>query len=289
MSSTSISATITPPSDNNKRMHEPPNTTAQLTKKQKKALAKVEQKEANFNKISAANKTILSYDATKLVLITPPEIKPFIKDNDHTFTIGSYVEVLEDYTTGLNRPSGCGYVKQITNDVMDVKFTPAHDGGRLHKNIPISKVITAILNQDMMIPTVKRIKETEVQIDEVETKIDTRTITDLNVLHRNSPITTTKLTGEMIGIIKKHANENIMDDELEEYWRRMYDEGGEADEGGYDGGVDNTGQLVDCCVAEDDGRLVGEVDELVGEGDVQLVVKVVKVGGVDVGGGCWRW
>ena len=80
MSSTSISATITPPSDNNKRMHEPPNTTAQLTKKQKKALAKAEQKEANFNRISAANKTILSYDATKLILITPPEIKPFIKD-----------------------------------------------------------------------------------------------------------------------------------------------------------------------------------------------------------------
>ena len=30
-------------------------------------------------------------------------------------------------------------------------------------------------------------------------------------------------------------------------------------------------------MAEDDGRLVGEVDELVGEGDVQLVVRVVKV------------
>ena len=82
---------------------------------------------------------------------------------------------------------------------------------------------------------------------------------------------------------------SIMDDELEKYWRRMYDEGGEADEGGDDGGVDNTGQIVDCCVAEDDGRLVGEVDELVGEGDVQLVVKVVKVGGVDVDGCCWRW
>ena len=118
MSSTSISATIIPPSDNNKRTHEPPNTTAQLTKKEKKALAKAEQKEANFNRISAANKTILSDDATKLILITPPEIKPFVKDNDHTFTIGSYVEVLEDYTTGLNRPSGCGSVKQITNDLM---------------------------------------------------------------------------------------------------------------------------------------------------------------------------
>ena len=81
-------------------------------------MAKAEQKEANFNRISAANKTILSDDATKLILITPPEIKPFVKDNDHTFTIGSYVEVLEDYTTGLNRPSGCGSVKQITNDLM---------------------------------------------------------------------------------------------------------------------------------------------------------------------------
>ena len=28
---------------------------------------------------------------------------------------GSFVWA-EDYTTGLNRPSGCGYVKQITND-----------------------------------------------------------------------------------------------------------------------------------------------------------------------------
>ena len=97
----SISATITPPPDNNKRTHEPPDTTAQLTKKQKKALAKAEQKEANLNRIKEASKSLLPYDASNSILTTAPEIKPYIKVNDNAFTIGSYVDVLADYSTGL--------------------------------------------------------------------------------------------------------------------------------------------------------------------------------------------
>ena len=74
MSSTSISATITLPLDNNKRTIDVPNSTTQLTKKQKKALAVAEQKELNLERVKADSKSLLSYDAYNIVLTTTPEI-----------------------------------------------------------------------------------------------------------------------------------------------------------------------------------------------------------------------
>ena len=98
-------------------------------------MAKAEQKEANLNRIKEASKSLLSYDASNSILTTAPEIKPYIKVNDNEFAIGSYVNVLADYSTGFNRPPGCGCVLRIANDVIDVKYSPAHDGGRLHRNL----------------------------------------------------------------------------------------------------------------------------------------------------------
>ena len=133
------STAVIPPLNNNKRSANLPNSTTQITKKQKKALATAEKKEVNLKRIKEASKDLLSYDASNLTLTTPPEIKPCIKATDDVLTVGSYVEVIEDYSKGFNRPSGCGYVLRVTDKVIDVKYTAAHDSGRRHTNIPLTK------------------------------------------------------------------------------------------------------------------------------------------------------
>ena len=169
------------PLDNNTPTHEPPTTTAQLTKKQRTALAKAEQKELNLNRISAANKRILAYDNT-LIMTTTTDVKPF-KDvtdiNNNLFRIGDYVDVREDFSAGYNMPAGCGYVLEADQNFVCVRYTPAHDSGRRHNKIPTSKVISAILNQDMMVKEEKRNREQkEIQNDEVKIVIDRRTVTE---------------------------------------------------------------------------------------------------------------
>ena len=59
---------------------------------------------------------------------------------------------------------------------MDIKYSPAHDSGRLHKNVLMSKVLPVILHHDMMVPTERRIKET-VKEEEVKVNVNTGTIT----------------------------------------------------------------------------------------------------------------
>ena len=83
----------------------------------------------NLNRIKEASKSLLSFDATNTALFTSPDIKPCIRVQDNDFTIGSYVEVIEDYTAGYNRPSGCGYVIKVNENTIDVKYSCAHDGG----------------------------------------------------------------------------------------------------------------------------------------------------------------
>ena len=103
---------ITPLSDDNRRTIDVPNSTTQMTKKQKKALAVVEQKELNLESTKATSKSLLSYDASNVVLATAPEIKSFVKATvNHDYTIGSYVEVFEYYSRGFNCPFSCGYIK----------------------------------------------------------------------------------------------------------------------------------------------------------------------------------
>ena len=68
----------------------------QLTKRQKKAIAVAEKKEQDLNRIKEASKSLLSFDATNTALFTSPDIKPCIRVKDNDFTIGSYVEVIED-------------------------------------------------------------------------------------------------------------------------------------------------------------------------------------------------
>ena len=100
-----------------------------------------------------------------MTLTTPPEIKPCIKATDDVLTVGSYVEVIEDYSKGFNRPSGCGYVLRVTDKVIDVKYTAAHDSGRRHTNIPLTKAIPAILHQGSVVEEV--VEAVEEVVEEV--------------------------------------------------------------------------------------------------------------------------
>ena len=99
---------------------------------------------------------MLVYEPLNYMLFTPPEINPHIITNYNSFTIGSYVKVRKDYISGFNISSGCGYVKQISKNLFDVKYTPVYNSGRLHKNIPTSKAIVTIFHHDMTIPTEDR-------------------------------------------------------------------------------------------------------------------------------------
>ena len=65
----------------------------------------------------------------------------------------------------------------MTNKVINVEYTTAHDGDRCHTNIPSSKALPAILHQYMMVPTERRMKESA-EKEEVVVKVDTRTITE---------------------------------------------------------------------------------------------------------------
>ena len=113
------SSFVTPALDNNKRTNAIPSSSTQLTKKQKKALAVAEQKEVNLNRIKLAFKGQLSYDPSSITLITRPEVKLCIESiyKEYEYTIGSYVEVIQDYSKGLNRPAGCGFVIRVLDDV----------------------------------------------------------------------------------------------------------------------------------------------------------------------------
>ena len=114
------------PLDNNTRAQEPPKTTAQLTKKQKNAIAVADQKELNLAEISSANKTILSYNDV-MVMVTSSDVKPFIKaiitntSNDNIFRIGSYVDLQSDFSRECNRPVTCEFLEKLNANYVYVR------------------------------------------------------------------------------------------------------------------------------------------------------------------------
>ena len=93
------------------------------------------------------------------------DIKLFIKatytnlNGNNIFRIGYYVDIQADFSSGLNRPAGCGFAEKIEGTYVCVRYTPACDGGRRHIQISNSKVIPAVLYQDMMMKSEGRIRE----------------------------------------------------------------------------------------------------------------------------------
>ena len=114
-----------------------------LTAKQAAALARIERQELNLERIKLANSQFYREQAADIDLTpVPPERKQaFIlaEDNRPYLGIGEYVKVESKTDAGYNRPEGYGYIHQTFGvglaALYSVKYTPAFDGGRVHKQV----------------------------------------------------------------------------------------------------------------------------------------------------------
>ena len=146
----------------------------QLNKKEVKQLTELKRKEVNLGRIVEANNKKMKADSESELpsaFFSPPDRKPFLQFQFDINTAvepttilfeGMYVEVSGDSSPNMNRPWGCGFitgpVRHIGADsFVDVKYTVAHDGGRLHKNIHVMDGITvASYHQDMLMGVPQR-------------------------------------------------------------------------------------------------------------------------------------
>ena len=146
----------------------------QLNKKEVKLLTEIKRKEVNLGRIVEANNKKMKADSESELpsaFFSPPDRKPFLKFQFDINTAvepttilfeGMYVEVSGDSSPNMNRPWGCGFitgpVRHIGADsFVDVKYTVAYDGGRLHKNIHVMDDITiASYHQDMLMGVPQR-------------------------------------------------------------------------------------------------------------------------------------
>ena len=74
-----------------------------------------------------------------MIMATVSEIKPFIKAtdmNNNDFRVGDYIGVLTDFSYGYNMLTGCNFVKKVDDTLLITRYTPFHNGGRHHNNIP---------------------------------------------------------------------------------------------------------------------------------------------------------
>ena len=115
-----------------------------LTASQITALKNHDRQVKNLERIKDANRTHYEENCANLELApsVPPERKMvvnFSEDFQPYLTRDSFVKVEEDFSAGKNRPEGYGYICNVRGVgaavIYDVKFTPAYDGGRVHKNI----------------------------------------------------------------------------------------------------------------------------------------------------------
>ena len=89
-------------------------------------------------------------------MTTSPDVKLFIKatdrnmNNNNVFGLEDYVDVQADFSSGCNRPTGCGFVEKVDDNLLSVRYTSAHDVGRRHNNIPAFMALSDVLYQDMM-------------------------------------------------------------------------------------------------------------------------------------------
>ena len=121
-----------PSSINNQQTSDNNITTNKIINKQKKVLVVAKEKEIHLKRIVEADKV----ENADSILSTTPAIKPIITRPEVQFTHFMYVKVSSDFSPVNIRSVGYGYIKRIYVEgllrVSDVKYSPEHDGGRLH-------------------------------------------------------------------------------------------------------------------------------------------------------------
>jgi hypothetical protein len=136
-----------------------------LSSKDKKLLQLNKKKEADFNRILDANEDFLRQSSQSWIMkmhqLAPPSNTTTNTDRDNPccdfITVGEYVEVEEDTSPNMNRPFGMGYVTNLKaygegQLVADVKYTPAFDNARIHRNIPIDHLTIVNVEQHLRNP-----------------------------------------------------------------------------------------------------------------------------------------
>ena len=141
-----------------------------LTTKQAAALAKIQQQEQNLERIKLANAQLYSEQAAELDLTpTPPERKPTYQPVDDLkpyLKIGEFVKVDEKTEAGYNRIEGYGYITEAFGAgaaaFYSVKFTPAYDGGRTHKQVRLGDLTCCSPFDECLPENTKRVRKSAV-------------------------------------------------------------------------------------------------------------------------------
>lgn len=130
-----------------------------LTKDQIKALKKHKQLNDERVIMTAANLERMKSKQQELAsspndLYSPPKKrqKSLLSDTDSSpyFKCGDYVKVAHDYSSGMNRPDGSGYIETVSKSsigefILSVKYDEV-DGGCLYKNIRPTHITKITLN-----------------------------------------------------------------------------------------------------------------------------------------------
>ena len=146
----------------------PSSTPGEFTPKQLKELQKSQKRENYLARIKEANNIRYQNECANLDILvpTPPERKNAVilhENNRPYLTRDSFVKVIQNTTAGNNRPAGFGYISECNGvggaAFYSVKYTPAHDGGRIHKKIPLSDLTPCTPFDNFPAESIKRTRK----------------------------------------------------------------------------------------------------------------------------------
>ena len=150
-----------------------------ITAKEKKAIERINRKEINLARIKTANNEFYRSQAADINLTpVPPERKPAFtpaEDNRPYLKVGEFVKVERNTTTRKNRPEGYGYINETFGAGLaafySVKYTPAHDGGRTHKDIQLGDLTPCSPFDDVLQEDTKRSRKSTDPVPELEEEV----------------------------------------------------------------------------------------------------------------------
>ena len=147
-----------------------------LTAKHKAALARLERQETNLARIKTADNEFYHSQVEDIDLTpVPPERKPaFTLSEDHKpyLKVGNFVKVELSSTTKKYRPDGYGYIQKTfgvgSAAYYMIKHTPAHDGDRTHKGIPLAELAPWSPFDDVLLEDTKRDRKSPDPVTDLE-------------------------------------------------------------------------------------------------------------------------
>ena len=150
-----------------------------LTAKQKKALERLERQETNLARIRTANNEFYRSQAADIDLTpVPPERKQAFAPTDDLkpyLKVGEFVKVENNTTAGKYRPEGYGYVQETFGVGLaafyTIKYTPAHDGGRIHKRVHLAELTPCSPFDNTLPEDSKRARKSPDPVPELEEEV----------------------------------------------------------------------------------------------------------------------